>query len=286
MNRIDMTCLKTIIRNLVSIVLIFCIIAGLVSCEEETPRIEQITTEFFKAIDTGNYVILPEDFIYQARANPDLFILDLREPEEYSKGHVRYALNIPWGMDLWANIDKIPYTKPVAIYGDCEYLSMQAAALLALSGYQVKSVSAVWKEICLVEGVGNVIETGTNRFNQVPPPDIDPDLRVAIEEYFKRMEILDRSMMDEFTVNLEDAVFMLENNEEDKAFLCVDPDYMDETPFKAASVNIPFGSEMILSFKNLQFEQYILVYGTNIQEVVFTTVWLQVLGFDAVMIQL
>ena len=280
-----MTCLKTKIKTPVLVVLFICMVAGLISCSEETPRLEQITNDFFKTIDTNAYVISPEDFIYQARSNPDLFIVDLREPEEYTESHIRYALNIPWGMDLWANIDKIPYNKPVAVYADSEYLSMQATALLALAGFQVKSVTAGWEEICFLDGMRDMKETGYNRFNQVPPPDIDPDLRVAIEQYFKKIDVLDRSMMDEFTVNIEDAVFMFENKEEDKAFLCVDSASTDESPFQAVSVNIPFGPEMYFSFENLRLEQYILVYGTNTQEVVFTMMWLQMLGFDAVIIQ-
>ena len=159
--------MKTKVKNILLVLLIFCMLSGLVSCSEEISRVEKITNEFFQNIDMDAYVISSEEFIYQARSNPDLFIIDLRKPEEYLEQHIRYALNIPWGMDLWELIDKIPYNRPVVIYSDSIYLSMQASALLALAGYDAKSVTSGWEEICLVEGMENVIETGYNRFNQV-----------------------------------------------------------------------------------------------------------------------
>lgn len=278
--------MKRNVKNIVLSILLICIATGLSSCSEDMSQTEKIAVQFFKSYKDDAYRISPEDFIYQARSNPDLFTIDLRDPVMYAQGHIKYALNIPWGMDLWANIDKIPTDKPVTVYADSEDVSMQATALLALAGFQVKSVIAGWDDgIALVENIDSILETSPNRFNQVPPPNIDPDLRASIEQYFKDMAMFTYSMMDDFTVYHEDAVFMFKNKEEDKAFLCIDPINTDSSEFSVGSVNIPFGPEMYKSFNDLPEDQYILVYGTNRQETAFATVWLRLFGYDAVLVQ-
>lgn len=69
----------------------------------------------------------------------DCMIIDLREPEEYAKGHIKGAVNIPF--------DEMERSVPVkrnityVLYCERGASSLMAAKHLAMEGYRVKTVT-------------------------------------------------------------------------------------------------------------------------------------------------
>jgi rhodanese-related sulfurtransferase len=86
--------------------------------------------------DDWNY-ILPEDFEKQ-RKNKNFFILDIRRPEDFAKGHIPGAKNIFW-LNLLddENLKKLPKDKKIVIYCYVGHTSSQALVILKLLGYDV-----------------------------------------------------------------------------------------------------------------------------------------------------
>lgn len=69
-------------------------------------------------------------------ATNDPFVLSVRKPEDYAKGHVAGAVNIPWKQvgDL-TQIASLPTDKPIVVYCYTGHTGQIAATALGLMGY-------------------------------------------------------------------------------------------------------------------------------------------------------
>jgi rhodanese-related sulfurtransferase len=103
---------------------------------DDKELLEKLRTFLKDTRNDWNY-ILPEDFEKQ-RKKKDFFILDIRRPEDYAKGHIPGAKNIFW-LDLLddENLKKLPKDKKIMIYCYVGHTSSQALVLLKLLGYDV-----------------------------------------------------------------------------------------------------------------------------------------------------
>lgn len=92
--------------------------------------------------DDWNY-ITPEEFnnLKEKGKDKDFFILDIRKPEDFKKGHIPGATNIFW-MDLMQskNLKKLPKDKKILVYCYVGHTSSQIMTLLKLLGYDVVSL--------------------------------------------------------------------------------------------------------------------------------------------------
>ena len=94
----------------------------------------------------------------------NLVIVDVREAEDYTKGHIPGAINIPreeWGNPQGLSRDK---TNVVYCYSQQCHLAANACVQFADKGYPVMELEggfAVWKEHEL-----EIEETSTNRLKQ------------------------------------------------------------------------------------------------------------------------
>jgi len=98
--------------------------------------------------------ISPSDYIYELRTGKQPGILvDLRTPQEYAKGHLVTAINIPAGQmnesELVAAFARLPKNQTPINYCYSSYcmLSRQVGLALADHGIYAKHMSAGWLEI-------------------------------------------------------------------------------------------------------------------------------------------
>jgi len=91
--------------------------------------------------DDWNYV-LPVDLynLMEKNENP-YFLVDLRRPEDFQRGHIPGAINIFW-LDILRedNIRKLPAEKNILVYCYVGHTSSQVMVLLSLLGFKVKSL--------------------------------------------------------------------------------------------------------------------------------------------------
>lgn len=89
-----------------------------------------------------NY-ITPEEYkkMRESGKADDYFLLDIRKPEDFKKGHIPGAHNIFW-MDILKpeNLKKLPKNKKIIIYCYVGHTSSQVLVLLKLLGYDVISL--------------------------------------------------------------------------------------------------------------------------------------------------
>jgi rhodanese-related sulfurtransferase len=90
-----------------------------------------------------NY-ITPYDFYHQyylTNKMKEIYLIDLRKPEEYRKMHIKGAHNIFW-LDLLNenNLKKLPKDKIIFLICYVGHTSSQAMVLLKLLGYKTVSI--------------------------------------------------------------------------------------------------------------------------------------------------
>ena len=109
-------------------------------------------SKFFieKTKDNWNY-ITPEDL--NKKGLDKFFILDIRKPGDFKKGHLKGATNIFW-MDVFKpeNLKKLPSNKKILVYCYVGHTSSQVLVLLSLLGFDVVSLK-YGMGISPVEGV-------------------------------------------------------------------------------------------------------------------------------------
>jgi rhodanese-related sulfurtransferase len=72
------------------------------------------------------------------------FILDVREPAEFKKGHIDGAVHIPLG-ELRGRMDEIPKDREIRPYCFVGQRSYYAARVLAQNGFNIKNISGGFK---------------------------------------------------------------------------------------------------------------------------------------------
>lgn len=91
---------------------------------------------------SGTYKISEKDFVAKVKANEDMFILDIRQPDVYSKGHIKGAVNVPWGTAISESLGKLPKDKAIMVYCYTGQTAGQTAAGLRMLGYDAVSLNA------------------------------------------------------------------------------------------------------------------------------------------------
>ncbi len=117
--------------------------------------------------------ILPWDLVEQLTADPDLLLIDIREPAEYAAGAIAHSLNVPrgiletasdWGYDTTVPRLASARDKPVVLICRSGNRTAMAAYTLQLMGYQqvysLKTGIRGWNdyEQPLVDAAGNVVD--------------------------------------------------------------------------------------------------------------------------------
>lgn len=68
-------------------------------------------------------------------------ILSVRSAEDYAAGHIKGAINIPFGHGMQESFSQIPTDKPVVVYCYTGQTSSQTMAVLRMLGYEAYSLS-------------------------------------------------------------------------------------------------------------------------------------------------
>lgn len=71
----------------------------------------------------------------------DYTILSIRSAEDYGKGHIAGAVNIPFGKGMQEQFAEIPMDKPVVVYCYSGQTSSQTMAIMRMLGYEAYSLS-------------------------------------------------------------------------------------------------------------------------------------------------
>jgi len=110
-----------------------------------------VDADLLAAVDDYLMNVLPEGWgviksegLMEALVEEPLFLLDVRQPDEFAGGRIEGAVNIPL-RELGQNLDQLPTDQPIVAICGSGHRSTVAMAALQMLGYDVKSLAGGMK---------------------------------------------------------------------------------------------------------------------------------------------
>ena len=183
-------------------------------------------------------------------------ILDIRSAEDYAKGHIQGAINVPYGMDVAASLEKIPSDKTVYVYCYSGQTASQTALLLNLAGKKALNVSGGFNNgISKQEAAEKWMTTEPASFDDKTYA-VDADIKAAVENYYKQVE---KAEYAKNNISPKQLKQLMESGEE--VFIA---DLRSEEDYSKGhiegAVSLPYGKGMQEKFDILPTDQTIYVY--------------------------
>ncbi len=224
-----------------------------------------------------------KDFVAKVAAGEKMLVLDIRSAADYTKGHIKGAVNAPWGMAIAENLENLPTDKQVMVYCYTGQTAGQTVALLKMAGFDAKSVNLGWNlGISKVEGYDKWVETTENPIASAVKTVVNAEMKAAIEAYFKGMEVFKGGSFANYKISEDDAKKLLDMKLQSVMFLSVRSAADFAKGHIEGAINIPFGKGMEMSFTQLPKDKKIIVYCYTGQTAGQTVAGLRLLGYDAV----
>jgi len=279
--------------KILALVLALVLVAGLVGCGSKdqpsnssgvgSSAVTEAANAYFANMPDDIYKIGEKDFIAKVKANESMFILDIRQPDVYAEGHIKGAVNAPWGTAISDNLDKLPKDKTIMIYCYTGQTAGQAVALLNIAGFDAKSVNLGWNlGISKVEGVADVTETTVNSFGEATGIEINADIKAAVGKYFAGLADVKETTYANYKISEDDAKKLLDSEDSSVVFLSVRKAEDYAKGHIAGAINIPWGKGMEQQFNTLPKDKKVIVYCYTGQTAGQTVAGLKLLGYDAV----
>jgi len=244
--------------------------------------VEDAVNGYFANLPDDNAMIGEEAFVEKLKDGEDLFVLDIRQPDVYNEGHVKGAVNLPWGPDAIAdNLDKMPGDKIIYVYCYTGQTANQTVGLLNFAGFEAKSVKFGWNlGISKVEGYEDSVETSSNKLTEVTDFEINSEIKTAVVNYFKGLADVQDSMFKNYKIS-EDNLKMILGSDGMMVVSIRQPGAYSEGHIEGAAL-IPWGAGMQENFGQLPKDQKLVVYCYTGQTAGQTVAGLRMLGYDAV----
>ena len=245
--------------------------------------IDDLVADYFANMPDHIYKISQAEFVQMVLAGSDMTILDIRRADDYNAGHIKGAVNMPWGTDaMYEMLPYIPMDKPVMIHCYSGQTAGQAVMLLNMAGFDARSVNLGWNfGISRVEGMQELVETTPNTLDEVVT-EIDDTIMAAYKDYYEKTAEAAGTPFASNIVSEDNAKAILDSGDEDVLFVSVrKPEHYAEAHIDGA-INIPFGSDMFDGFASLPADKKLIVYCYTGQTAGQTVAALRLLGYDAV----
>lgn len=292
--------MKNKVLKVLSLAVAIVLVFGLAACAKpadepaanpapapaETPKVDVVAeavNAYFANMPQDIYKIAEKDFVDKVNAGEDMLILDIRSAEDYAKGHIKGAVNAPWGPAIAASLDKLPADKPVMVYCYTGQTAGQAVATLNMAGVNAKSVNLGWNlGISKVEGVAAVTETTANDFPAATAVQVKPEIKAAITAYYDGLAAVKDTTFANYKISEDEAKKLVDAKDANTLFLSVRKAEDYAKGHIEGAINIPFGKAMEQQFNILPKDKKIVVYCYTGQTAGQTVAGLRLLGYDAV----
>ena len=243
---------------------------------KEVNAVEEAALAYFSDFP-GNRMVTTEQVMEMIDSGEDMLILDIRKAADYEAGHLKGAVNAPWGPAIADALDWLPDDKPVYVNCYSGQTAGQTVAALNVAGIQASSIRFGFTlGIAKTEGVDAYLTT-----EATPAPDAsgvkyDPDIKAAVEDYFNAIPEKGSNIWPAAKVKE-----MLDAEELGTIVSIRQPDAYAAGHIEGA-VNIPWGEGMQEKFSTLPKDETFVVYCYSGQTAGQTVGILRLLGYDAV----
>jgi len=205
-------------------------------------------------------------------AGEEMFILDVRSQEDYDKGHLKGAVNMPFASTAIAdNLEFIPDDVPVFV--NC-YTGQTANQVTS----NIKG--GFLRGITVTEGHEAYLDTVS-----VPVPSdvyaVDEELKAAVADYFDVLVSYNGTPTANQNIAVETVKEIIDSESDEYFILSVRQAEDFAKGHLPGAVNIPYGNGMQASFADLPMDKKIVVYCYTGQTASQTVGILRLLGYEA-----
>jgi thioredoxin len=198
-------------KSIIAVVATFVLL--IVSCTNEKAQ-------------TSNTKLSATDFSKKIQESPNAIIIDVRTPEEFSKGHLQNAYNYDWnGEEFNKQIATLDKSKPIFVYCLSGGRSAQASSKMRADGfnevYELNGGIMKWRGANLPETTDNKpVSMGMSRQNFDAL--LNTEKLVLVDFYAdwcapcKKM----KPYLDEISKDMSDKVVVVRINSDDNQGIC------------------------------------------------------------------
>jgi rhodanese-related sulfurtransferase len=257
-------------------------VAAAPAVEVDVTILEDRVNAYFADKPDHSHMIAQADIVAMVAAGEDMVVLDLRKPEDYAKGHLKGAVNVPWGMELYNQLQFIPRDKDVYIHCYSGQTAGQAVVLLNVAGISARSIKYGWNfGISKVEGVGAVTVTEPYTLDTAKTWETDSVIDAAYKAYYAEFASLSGTPFASNIVSEENAKKILDSGDTDVQFVSIRrPEDYAKGHIETA-INMPWSAGMNDMFESLDADKKLIVNCYSGQTAGQTIAGLKLLGYDA-----
>lgn len=243
--------------------------------------IETLAADYFANKPDHSYLMDQKEMVAKVAAGDDMFILDIRQPDAYAEGHLKGAVNAPWGSAIAENLNKIPQDKEVFIYCYSGQTAGQAVMTLNAAGINARSVKYGWNfGISKVDGVADVTETTANDFGS-ETYEVAANVQAELDAYYTGLADVADSKFKNYKVSEDNLKAMIAEGEDFFLLSARKADDYAEAHIEGA-VNIPYGKSFIDGIANVPKDKPVVVYCYSGQTAGQATAAMRLMGYNAV----
>ena len=250
--------------------------------DEAVDSISALAIAYFDNMPDHKYMISAKDLIAKIDAKEDMTIVDIRSAEDYGKGHLNGAVNMPWGPAVAEGLQTIPSDKPVFIYCYTGQTAGQAVMTMNMAGLDTRSISLGWNfGISKVEGIDAYSSTEAavlgGKVTEIPA-----DIQAAITAYYDGLGKIEDARFKNYKVSEDDLKAMMDSGDDSFVVLSVRSGKDYAIGHIEGASNIPFAVGMAQQYSGLPTDKQIVVYCYTGQTAGQATASLRMMGYDAV----
>lgn len=235
--------------------------------------IETVADKYFAEMPDHIYKIPEADLKSRVEANDaGMLLIDIRKPEDYAKGHIKGAVNVPFGK-VHEYLDKLPADKELIVYCYTGQTAGQTVAIMNMYGYNARSLNMGF-DSGWVKNNNFPVDTTANQLPANVTP-AKPDAKIAqiLKDYFANMpEHI-------YKISSADLQKMIENGDDIQIVDLRKPEDFAKGHVKGA-INIPF-AKVNEHFGEFAKDKPVFVYCYTGQTAGQTVAVLNVLGINA-----
>ncbi|MDD2534139.1 MAG: rhodanese-like domain-containing protein [Eubacteriales bacterium] len=273
-------------KKLLSLLLILTILltASVSVAAQTTTAVTSISASvktLFTQMPDHSYKIAEKEFVDKIIAGQKPVILDIRGAADYAKGHIKGAVNLPWGTAISDNLSKIPQDQEVYVYCYTGQTAGQAVITLNLAGIKARSVNLGWMlGISKVAGVAAVTETTVNTLPAMTYA-VDAKVQQAVTDYYAGLAKITDPVYKNYKISEKDLKTMLDAGQKPFILSVRKAEDFVKAHIQGA-INMPYGKTTLNDLTKLPKNQKIIVYCYTGQTAGQTTAALRLMGYDAV----
>jgi len=239
---------------------------------------------YFTEWPANGRIVPQEDVVAKVTAGEAMTLLDIRAAADYAKGHLKGAVNLPWGTPALAdNVKYLPQSGNVFVYCYTGQTAGQAVALLNVAGVPAQSVRFGWNlGISKVAGVDKVTVTAATPLNTSKTYPVVPALEAAYKAYYSDMAGKAGTPFASNIIPEAEAKKIFDAKDKKYTFVSIRQAKDYAAGHIAGAVNIPWGKGMHEMFSTLPARNTLIVYCYTGQTAGQTVAALRLLGYDAV----